>query len=135
MRFSGLRSFHPAAIILVSIILVSAAPFIRAQEDEAAFDEDPDDIDVERTIPEDVRSADFGELTRWLERLELSTRGGRSELEERLLEYYDLADDERPDDDTEGAEGAEEAEEDDDTEGAERGEIVIESAQESRYFA
>jgi lipopolysaccharide assembly outer membrane protein LptD (OstA) len=84
-------------------------------EDATAPEPDDDGITAEETIPEDIRTASFYELSVWLERLGLSTRGGRTELERRLFEYYGLEYEPRREEDG-------------------RQEIIIESALESEYF-
>lgn len=44
----------------------------------------------DRTLRQDIESAGFYELVSWLDRLGLSTRGGRDELAVRLYEHYGL---------------------------------------------
>ena len=44
----------------------------------------------EATLLLDLRTATYFELAAWSERLDLSARGGRSELQHRLEEYYGL---------------------------------------------
>ncbi|MCA1755693.1 MAG: hypothetical protein LC641_13560, partial [Spirochaeta sp.] len=44
----------------------------------------------EKTLAQDIRSAEFRELVRWLESLNLSTRGSRRELENRIFAYHEL---------------------------------------------
>ena len=94
-----------------------AAPADEAAPEEGAPAEAEADepLTAEETIPEDIRTASFYELTLWLERLGLSTRGGRTELEERLFEHYGF-----------------EYERDRESDGEDQ--IVIESALESEYF-
>jgi hypothetical protein len=97
------------ALLLALLPLAPAAGQTPSEEDGEA------PLTAEQTIPEDIRTASFYELSLWLERLELSTRGSRRELERRLFEYYDLEYTE-----PEAGEGGRE--------------IVIESALESSYF-
>lgn len=81
----------------------------------AAPDGAAEGLTAEDTIPEDIRTASFYELSLWLERLGLSTRGARREFERRLFGHYGLEYTE-----PEAGEGGRE--------------IVIESALESSYF-
>lgn len=70
---------------------------------------------TERTLAQDILTASFRDLIAWNASLELSTRGGRRELEDRLFEYYGVT---RPPEEAPG----------------EGDEIIIEAARSSRYF-
>jgi len=104
---------------------VSPALFVSAQDDAQAEGSDEaspsvDDADlIRRTLPADIRTASFYDLVDWARRLDLSTRGDRRDIQNRLAEYYDISQDElRPP--TAEDEGRE---------------VVIESANESEYFS
>lgn len=101
-----------AAFALALTLALLCAPALPAQEAGAAA-ETPDA--AEETLPEDIRTASFYELSVWLDRLDLSTRGARRDLEQRLFEHYGL-------------------EYTEPEPGAGGREIVIESALESSYF-
>lgn len=45
----------------------------------------------ERTLPQDIATADLQELIIWARSLNLSDRGTRAQVEERILEYYGVA--------------------------------------------
>ncbi|TVQ38385.1 MAG: hypothetical protein EA384_09205 [Spirochaetaceae bacterium] len=70
---------------------------------------------TQRTMAQDIATADFEELVVWLSRIGLSTRGSRSELQDRLFDHYGVS---RPADPEREA----------------TREITIESALESEYF-
>ncbi len=106
--------FSPLCVFLIAVLGVALSAPIAAQE-EPAQEEADGSRQVDGTVAEDIRTASFYELSRWLERLELPTRGSRRDLEKRLFEHYGL-----------------EYEEPARGEGGR--EIIIESAQESRYF-
>ncbi|NBF40966.1 MAG: hypothetical protein GVY14_11165, partial [Spirochaetes bacterium] len=108
----------PALALALSLALLGA-PALRAQEANAAGDSQAGSEGVEsateETLPEDIRTASFYELSLWLDRLDLSTRGARRDLEQRLFEHYGLEYSE-----PETGQGGRE--------------IIIESALESSYF-
>jgi hypothetical protein len=113
-----LAAFALALTLALSLLW---APGLSAQEADAAREADgaadsggAQDA-AEETLPEDIRTASFYELSLWLDRLDLSTRGTRRDLEQRLFEHYGL-------------------EYTEPEPGAGGREIVIESALESSYF-
>ena len=81
---------------------------------EAAAGEELESL-TDRTLAQDILTAGFRDLISWNASLNLSTRGGRRELEDRLFDYYGVR---RPPADP-PAEGSE---------------IIIESARSTRYF-
>ena len=93
-------------------IIVAVAVFPQDGEVEELTDLE------KRTMALDLRTATYFELVAWCERLELSTRGSRSELQRRLEEYY----------------GVSEAKEESEEKEKEGTEIEIESADGSRYY-
>ncbi|NBF41377.1 MAG: hypothetical protein GVY14_13275, partial [Spirochaetes bacterium] len=124
-------AFHVlAALALALTLALLCAPALRAQ-DAGETPQTPDAAETtdsgeageapgageaaEETLPEDIRTASFYELSVWLDRLDLSTRGTRRDLEQRLFEHYGL-------------------EYTEPEAGAGGREIVIESALESSYF-
>lgn len=70
---------------------------------------------TERTLAQDILTASFRDLIAWNATLDLSTRGGRRELEDRLFNYYGIS--RPPEDEPRGG-----------------SEIIIEAARSSRYF-
>ena len=128
MRPGRTRATIPAYRVLAAFALALTlalsllwAPGLSAQEADAAREADgaadsggAQDA-AEETLPEDIRTASFYELSLWLDRLDLSTRGTRRDLEQRLFEHYGL-------------------EYTEPEPGAGGREIVIESALESSYF-
>ncbi|MFP4565481.1 MAG: hypothetical protein ACLFNX_03200 [Spirochaetaceae bacterium] len=102
-------------LLAVTALTLAWAPGLAAQEADDAGEAEAGGIAAGDTLPEDIRTASFYELSRWLDRLDLSTRGTRRDLERRLFEHFGLEYTE-----PEPGEGGRE--------------IVIESAMESSYF-
>jgi hypothetical protein len=88
---------------------------------EADSAEDP--LSREAVLRRDIQTASFGELVAWAERLGLSTRGSAQELRGRLADHFEITI--TPESDTE--------QEPDTEEGGTRT-VVIESAEQTRYF-
>ena len=58
--------------------------------DDAPVEEEQRSL-FERTLPQDIATADLQELIIWARALGLSDRGTRREVEDRILEYYGVA--------------------------------------------
>ena len=72
-------------VLLLFSILYLLAPAMEAQEDT---DGEPSLFDS--TITADIETAGITELLDWARSLGISTRGGRSAVEDRILQYYGL---------------------------------------------
>jgi len=57
----------------------------------AAGDRSDEKSLFKETLPQDILTASFYELSAWNERLGLSTRGGKEELQQRLFDYYGVS--------------------------------------------
>ena len=104
---------HPSAarsVLLALLLAAVAAGALTAQDSPTGAS-----ISLTRgTLAQDIATAGFDELVIWTERLGLSSRGSRSELQQRLYAHYEVA---PPEGRREGTR-----------------EITIESALESDYF-
>lgn len=78
-------------LLLILVALISPVP-AQSQETAPEIQEEaqPESL-FQRTLAQDIRSAEFRELVDWLETLGLSTRGSRRELENRLFAYHELS--------------------------------------------
>ncbi|MFW6329143.1 MAG: hypothetical protein ACOC28_03530, partial [Alkalispirochaetaceae bacterium] len=124
-RRSGALTAPGAFLVLLLLPFLTLTPL--AAQDEAPPPADPPEAgqDVpssertttltERTLAQDILTAGFRDLIAWNASLDLSTRGGRRELEDRLFDYYGVP---RPEEE----------------EREEGNEIIIEAARSSRYF-
>jgi len=78
--------------------LILAIAFLAIVPSAVSAQDDPVDTRslFERTLPQDIQTADLQELIIWARSLGLSDRGTRRQVEDRILEYYGVA---RPADD------------------------------------
>ncbi|MFP4409478.1 MAG: hypothetical protein ACLFPW_13235 [Spirochaetaceae bacterium] len=104
---------------LLPLLLLVITSFSSAQEGEPppeGQNEPPENLSLtEDTLAQDILTASFRDLIAWNATLDLSARGGRRELEDRLFEYYGI---QRPPEEEE----------------REGSEIIVEAARSARYF-
>ncbi len=79
----------PARLVFVFVILLLIAASVVAQDSVPSDNDDEPPVSLtQRTLAQDIATAEFEELVQWLTRLGLSTRGSRSELQSRLYAHY-----------------------------------------------
>ncbi len=85
MRRGFLR--RAAAILTAAILAAAGGPRLSAQENPASATGSEPDLLID-TLELDIRTASYYELLAWAERLDLPTRGSRSDLQARLRLHY-----------------------------------------------